>query len=368
MTIHNTIHNRLAQIRQRRGLSAAELAKQIGVSRQTIYAMEHGSYVPNTSVALKLAQALEATVEELFQLSLAPAAGHRVSIEPLPGDPAPVPGQPVQLCKVDKRMVGAAPAPVNWSFPPADAIFIDPGSVRPFEEEDLAEGRLLVAGCDPGISVLHRHLRRAGVELVVAHRNSSQSLELLKGGWVHIAGTHLRDAASGESNLPAIRKLFSRSTVAVFSFAVWEEGMVVAAGNPKGIEGVADLGRKRVRLVNREPGAGSRLLLDSQLQAAGIKPGRVQGYQAMAGGHLPAAWEVRAGHADCCIATRAAARVFGLDFIPLVSERYDFVLRQSHLKLPAAEMLLEVLQRSAFRRELELLGGYDTSCTGKRIC
>lgn len=362
-----TIHNALAQIRKRRGFSAAELAKQVGISRQTVYAMEHGNYIPNTSVALKLAHALEVTVEELFQLSLTPPADHTLSIQPLPGDPAPAPGQPVQLCQVDKKLVGAAPAPINWSLPPADAIFVDPNSARPFEEENLAEGRLLVAGCDPGISVLHRHLRRAGVELVVAHRNSSQSLELLKGGWVHIAGTHLHDEASGESNLPAIRKLFPRPTVAVFSFAVWEEGIVVAAGNPKEITGVDHLERKQIRLVNREPGAGSRLLLDAQLQAAGIEAARVQGYQQIARGHLPAAWEVRAGNADCCIATRAAARVFGLDFIPLVSERYDFVLRRSHLKLPAAEMLLEILQRSAFRRELELLGGYDTSTTGKRI-
>jgi putative molybdopterin biosynthesis protein len=362
-----TIHNTLAEVRQRRGFSAAELAKQVGVSRQTIYAMEHGNYVPNTSVALKLAQALEVKVEELFQLSLEAAPAQALSIEPLPGDSAPVPGQPVQLCKVEKRLVGAAPAPVNWSFPPADAIFENPRLVRPFDEEDLGEGRLLVAGCDPGISVLHRHLRRSGVELVVAHRNSSQALELLKGSWVHAAGTHLRDEATGESNLPAIRKLFPRSAVAVFSFAVWEEGIVVGPGNPKDIKGVDDLARKDVRLVNREPGAGSRLLLDSQLAASGIETRRVQGYQEIARGHLPAAWEVRTGNADCCIATLAAARVFGLDFIPLVSERYDFVLRQSHLKLPAAEMLLETLQRSAFRRELELLGGYDTSSTGKRI-
>jgi len=362
-----TIRNTLAQVRQRRGFSAADLAKRIGVSRQTIYAIEHGSYVPNTSVTLKLAQALEVTVEDLFQLSLTPVPNRALSIQPLPGDPAPVPGQPVQLCKVEKRLVGAAPAPVNWSFPPADAIFESADSALPFEEEDLLEGRLLVAGCDPGISVLRRHLRRAGVELVVAHRNSTQALDLLKRGWVHLAGTHLRDAASGESNLPVVRKLFPRSTVAVFSFAVWEEGIVVASGNPRGIKTVDDLTRKKIRLVNRESGAGSRLLLDSQLEAAGIETARVQGYQQLASGHLPAAWEVRTGNADCCIATRAAARVFGLDFVPLVTERYDFVVRQTHLKLPAAETLLEILQRSAFRRELELLGGYDTSSTGKRI-
>ena len=87
----------------------------------------------------------------------------------------------------------------------------------------------------------------------------------------------------------------------------------------------------------------------------------------MAGGHLPAAWQVRSGDADGCIATRAAARAFGLDFIPLVSERYDLAIRRQHLDHPPVQALLDTLNRASFRRELEGLGGYDTSSAGCRL-
>jgi len=239
--------------------------------------------------------------------------------------------------------------------------------VQVYRADDDFRNRILVAGCDPGISVLAHHVRAAGVELVLAHRNSSQALALLKGGAVHIAGTHLRDQASGESNLPQIARIFPHKAVAVISFAVWEEGIVTARGNPKGIRGMEDLARKDVRIVNREKGAGSRLLLDSHLERLKINSKGVSGYGDEAAGHLSAAWQVRTGGADCCIATRAAARVFGLGFIPLVSERYDFAIRRKHLELPAIQTLLDTLNRGSFRRELEGIGGYDTRSSGQRM-
>ena len=128
--------------------------------------------------------------------------------------------------------------------------------VRIYHADGDFRNRILVAGCDPGISVLARHVQLAGVELVLAHRNSSQALSLLKQGRVHIAGTHLRDEGTGESNIPEITRLFPKKAVAVISFAVWEEGILTARGNPKGIRGIEDLGRKDVCIVNREQGAG----------------------------------------------------------------------------------------------------------------
>jgi molybdate-binding protein len=127
------------------------------------------------------------------------------------------------------------------------------------------------------------------------------------------------------------------------------------------------LARRDVAIVNREPGAGSRMLLDAQLHRLGIAGKKVRGYDRMAGGHLPAAWQVRSGDADGCIATRAAARAFGLDFIPLVSERYDLAIRRQHLDHPPVQALLDTLNRASFRRELEGLGGYDTSSAGCRL-
>lgn len=369
------VETRLATLRQKRGISASHLAAAAGVSRQTIYAMEAGSYVPNTAVALRLARALEATVEELFSLPEQAAPGELRTEDAtlLAGGESPQKGQAVQLCRVDRRLVASAPYPAPWYLPVSDGVLTgrearrEKARVQIFDPDQRFANRILIAGCDPGISVLARHVQAAGIELVAAHRNSSQALALLKQGWVHIAGTHLRDAATGESNLPAISGLFPKSRVAVISFAVWEQGLVTARHNPKSIRGVADLVRPDVTIVNREAGAGSRFLLDSQLKRLGIDARNIRGYDREAHGHLPAAWHVYSRLADCCVATRAAARVFGLGFVPLMSERYDLAIRKQHLDLLGIQALLDTLGRSSFRRELESAGGYDTSSAGRRI-
>jgi putative molybdopterin biosynthesis protein len=363
------IENHLASVRQKRGLSAAQLARLANVSRQTIYAIEAGSYIPNTTVALRLARVLETQVEHLFSLpgDAAPPELRMERVKLLPGSGHPAPGQPVQLCRVGQQMIASAAVAAPWYFPASDAVMAGPSKVQVFHEQDDFGGRLLVAGCDPAISVLGRHAQASGVELVLAHRNSSRSLALLKEGLVHVAGTHLRDESSGESNLPEIGRLFPKRSVAVITFAEWEEGIVTACGNPKSIRGIEDLARADIAIVNREEGAGSRRLLDTRLAQLGIDSGRVRGYESEAPGHLPAAWQVRSGAADCCIATRAAARVFGLGFIPLAGERYDLAIRRRDLDLPAVAALLDVLSRAAFRRELEGLGGYDTRGTGDRM-
>ena len=150
----------------------------------------------------------------------------------------------------------------------------------------------------------------------------------------------------------------------VVTFARWEEGLVVAADNPKGIRKVEDLARKNVRFVNREPGSGSRALLDRLLAASGIDSGRVHGYDRVAYGHLAAAHCVASNGADACLATRSAAKTFGLGFLPLHSERYDLVMRRRTTELPPVKAFLDVLQRATLRRKLEVLAGYDTSQTG----
>ena len=369
------IETSLGTLRRKRGLSAIQLAATVGVSRQTIYAMEAGTYVPNTAVALRLARALDTTVEELFSL---PGGEPEPNLRSerailLPGSAIVQEGQTVQLCRVEKRLMASAPSPVPWYFPATDAVIADkPGRqgktrVQIFQAEDDFTNRILVAGCDPGISVLSRHVQAAGIELVLAHRNSSQALALLKERCVHVAGTHLRDEACGESNLPQIGRLFPKNSVAVIAFAVWEEGILTARGNPKHVRGIEDFSRQDVSIVNREKGSGSRALLDSRLQRARIESQSVRGYDQLALGHLPAAWQVQTGAVDCCLATRAVARVFGLDFIPLMSERYDLVIRKQHLELPRIQNLFDTLSRLGFRRELEGLGGYDTRVAGQRM-
>lgn len=373
------IENRLAELRLKRGIPAAALAKMAGVSRQTIYAIEAGGFTPNTAAALRLARALEAGVEELFRLpDVAPAPPEPLSEEalPLPGGEPPEPGQPVQLCRVDRRLIAVGPSPAPWYLPLSHGVVTRQTAaagrpakamVQLLDDAGDPASRILVAGCDPAMSLLERALLPAGVEVVLVHRNSSQALQLLKDGCVHIAGTHLRDQASGESNLPTVRRMFAKGAAAVISFSIWEEGIVLPRGNPKGIRAIACLARPDVEIVNRESGAGSRLLLDAELNRAGIATRGIRGYGRLAAGHLQAAWEVHRRAADCCIATRAAAKVFGLEFLPLASERYDLVIRRKHLQLRAIQTLLDTLNRSRFRRELELLGGYDTRGAGARM-
>lgn len=363
----------VARFRRERGLSANELALAAGVSRQTIYAIEAGTYIPNTSVSLQLARALDSTVEELFTLRQASPPQRSEHPALLPDAQNPARGQGVQLCRVDDKLIACSPSPVPWVFPPADAVVIDKrrharkALVHLFQPDSDFENRVLVAGCDPGISILSRHVRNAGVEMVLAQRNSSQALSLLEQGCVHIAGTHLRDEATGDSNIDEVRRRFAQNSVAVISFAVWEEGLVTAPGNPKGIKGVADLSRPQISIVNREEGSGSRALLDAQLQNLGISAEKVRGFERLADGHLAASWQVHSGAVDCCVSTRAAAHLFGLHFVPLVSERYDLVIRRKHLDLPRIQTLLEVLSRSAFRRELQGFGGYDSTVAGRRV-
>jgi putative molybdopterin biosynthesis protein len=368
------IETNLSKLRRKRGFSAIHLASMVGVSRQTIYAMEAGTYIPNTAVALRLARALDTSVEELFALtdSVGPRKLRSERATLLPGSATPKAGQAVQLCRVDERLVASAPSPAPWFFPATDAVLSDElqrrgkTRVQIFQSEGDFTNRILVAGCDPGISVLSRHVQAAGIELVLAHRNSSQALALLKDGCIHVAGTHLKDDVTGESNLPQIRRVFPKNSVAVISFAVWEEGILTASGNPKSISGIEDFTRD-ISIVNREEGSGSRTLLDSQLKRMGIESRRVRGYDHLASGHLSAAWQVQSGAVDCCLATRAAARLLGLHFIPLVSERYDLVIRKQHLDLPRMQNLLDTLSRSGFRRELEGFGGYDARVAGQRV-
>lgn len=367
------IQNRMAAIRRERGISAVALASQVGVSRQTIYAIEAGSYVPNTAITLQLARALDVAVEDLFALEAEAPLEQKRSVEVLAAGTSMRPGQALRLCRVGKKTMAVYASPVPSYLPAADGVLLEAegkakATIQSFEDEDAPAKRLLVAGCDPGISVLAQHAARdAGIEIVAAGCSSLQALKWLREGKVHIAGSHLRDEATGESNVAAVRRVFPRGGYRMVTFAAWEAGLVVARGNPKDIRGVADLGRPDVTLINREAGAGSRFLLDHHLRLCGVGAQQVRGYHDIARGHLPAALHVYAGKADVCVATSAAARAFGLDFLPLASEQYDLVIPRRYDNLPTVQTLLDLLNRARLRRQLEALGGYDTSCTGQVV-
>ena len=365
------VENRLGQIRKSRGVGASDLARRVRVSRQTIYAIEAGTYVPNTEVALNLARELEVSVDELFSLQ----EGAQTSPESLSSEvlsaTAPAKGQPVRICQIGSRWVSVPVSASPYYMPEADGIIKRTAKANGradlvvFAKDEAAQKRLVLAGCDPATGLLSRMVEKvSGVEIVSAAASSKLALSWLSEGKVHIAGSHLEDPKTGEFNLPFIRKQFPDEDFTVVTFARWEEGLVIAPGNPKNVRKVEDLARKNLRFVNREPGSGSRGLLDKLLASAGMDATRVQGYDRVAYGHLAAAYCVLSRDADTCLATRSAAQTFGLDFIPLHSERYDLVMRKRTADLPAVKSFLDVLQRATLRRKLEVLAGYDTTQTG----
>jgi molybdopterin molybdotransferase/putative molybdopterin biosynthesis protein len=369
--VKTRVENRLAQIRKSRGVGASDLARRVHVSRQTIYAIEAGTYVPNTEVALNLAHELEVTVDELFALHQGSGKSPEYLAVEMLSAAAPSKRQPVRICQIGARWVGVPVSASPYYMPEADGVIQRTGRTNAradlvvFAKDEAAQKRLMLAGCDPATGLLSRMVEKiSGVEIVSAAASSKLALTWLAEGKVHIAGSHLEDPKTGEFNLPFIRKQFPGEDFSVVTFARWEEGLVIASGNPKGLRKIEDLARKSVRFVNREPGSGSRALLDKLLEKTGLDSQKIQGYDRIAYGHLAAAYCVVSRSADACLATRSAAQTFGLDFIPLRSERYDLVMRKRTADLPAVKAFLDVLQRATLRRKLEVLAGYDTSQTG----
>jgi molybdopterin molybdotransferase/putative molybdopterin biosynthesis protein len=367
------VENRVAELRKARGVAASDLARRVGVSRQTIYAIEAGTYVPNTEVALRLARELEVPVDELFSLARpAEASSHSVRAEVLTAAPAGE-GQAVRVCRVASRWVSVPVIASPYYIPEADGIIQQErrGETRvEFSgfDKDAAHKRLVIAGCDPATGLLARMVERvSGVEVVSAAASSRLALRWLKEEKIHVAGSHLEDAKTGQFNLPFLRKEFAGEDLCIVTFARWEEGLVVPGGNPKQIRKVEDLARKDVRFINREPGSGSRALLDRLLAENGIESRRVHGYDRVGFGHLAAAYAVLSREADVCLATRSAAKAFALPFVPLHTERYDLIMRRRTADLPAMKALLDVLQRAALRRKVEMLAGYDTSEMGSVV-
>jgi molybdate-binding protein len=166
--------------------------------------------------------------------------------------------------------------------------------------------------------------------------------------------------------LPFLKRALKGSGYEVVTFATWEEGFLVRPGNPKSIRAAADLAEAAVTLANREEGAGARILLDQRLRAAGIDPAHVRGYDRIVSSHFEVARAVAEHQTDVGVGIRSAAQLFGLDFVPLQAARYDLVVPKAYLKShPTLAHLFETLVSRPFRNEIEALGGYDTTETGK---
>lgn len=230
-------------------------------------------------------------------------------------------------------------------------------------------GRTIVAigSHDLVLDVAASALRAADPLLTLAGSNvgSLGGLVALRDGLCHLAGSHLLDPATGEYTLPYVEKVLGREDVAVVRLVHRDQGLIVAPGNPLGLTGIEDL--PRVRYVNRQRGAGTRVLLDHELARRGIDPADVDGYTREEHTHLAVAAAVAAGRADAGLGILAAARAFGLDFVPVAREPYDLVLRASTVDDPLLTPLWELMASEAFRSQVEALGGYGCTEMGRRI-
>ena len=373
----SNIDNRLRSTRTGKGLSQGALAAKAGITRQAVYAIENNQYLPTTAVALRLAGALDCRVEDLFSLI---SSGETIEGEWVSDRPAEN-RMRVKVARIGNRTVVRPVKDLGHLLNfivPADGLIVGPveSKVRhhgkPVRVELLQDRRMIddavvVAGCDPAIYLAGEYLRRrqARTSVIGWPMGSGAALEAMKRGEVHVAGLHIVDPKTGESNLPYLRKHVNVDACTIVTFAAWEEGFLVRRGNPKGIREVADLARKDVVIVNRERGAGARLLLDQRLARAGLRESKVNGYDRMASSHLEVANLVHLGQADVGMGVRSAAKLLDLDFIPLQEERYDLVIPTKFLSSHAGLMhLLETIVSRAFRSEIEALGGYDTRETG----
>jgi len=223
---------------------------------------------------------------------------------------------------------------------------------------------LAVGSHDVALDLLAGRLAVHDVELVSAHVGSIAGLVALRERSAHLAGTHVPDPGSATYNDAAVRRYGPRGPVALVRLAEREQGLLVARGNPLGITSLADVARTRARYVNRQPDAGTRILLDALLARNRIRPESVVGYDRMEFSHLAVAQLVANGDADTGLAIRAAAQAFALDFMPVAWEPYELAVPVRSLEEPRIARLIAILREPAFRAEVQALGGYDCAHAG----
>ncbi len=227
---------------------------------------------------------------------------------------------------------------------------------------DLLAQHLAELSGDPDPSNPDRSTQR---RFVSANAGSLGGLVALRRGEAHVAGSHLIDPATGEYNLSYIKQYLPNVPVVVVTLLRREQGLMVAKGNPKNITSLADVARSDVRIVNRQRGAGTRVLLDYRLKEWGIEPASVQGYQREEYTHLAVAAAVQSGVADCGLGVRAAARALDLDFVSIEWERYDFVIPKQFYESDLLQPLLTLIRSESFRNVVKELEGYDPGPMGE---
>jgi putative molybdopterin biosynthesis protein len=288
----------------------------------------------------------------------------------------------VTVGRVGERMI-AAPltrgAGVITSLVRADGIVLIPAGVQGLQIGETVTVRLyrsltdvertiLVLGShDLTIDLMAQFLSQRDSRLSSANLGSQGGLVALRRGEAHLAGSHLLDPESGEYNLSYIEKYLPGVPVVVVGYVTREQGLIVLPGNPKDLTDLTDLVKEGVTFINRQQGAGTRILLDYYLGELGIDKDTITGYEREEYTHLSVAAAISSGAVDCGLGIMAAADALNLDFIPLYNEQFDLVIPLEHYESTKLAPLLELLHKPEFRDAVDALAGYDTAPMGKII-
>lgn len=358
--------------RQARGLSQQQLAGMAGVSRQAVSAVESGQSDPSLRVALALARALGLSVEEVFGPSAPNALVVARVVAPLGGEGARVTLAPMGDGFVALPLSGATTT--RAGFVPATGLAAGAGvpgngsggsgQVRPISPP---RPTLIAAGCDPALPLLEGPLGLLDPPVAFSWWPcpSRQALRLAADGVVHVAGAHLL-GQSGEYNTgPAAEALPQGAEV--IGFCSWREGLVLRPDLSNGVGGVGDLTRRGLRLVNREPGAEARSVLDRELARLGIDGSELPGYGTQVTGHLQVAEAIAAGLADAGVASEPAALAYGLAFLPLSVEHFDLVIPAVQAGSREVQGLMKVLSSRWLLDQVASLPGYDPKRCGAHV-
>ena len=239
--------------------------------------------------------------------------------------------------------------------------------LRPLEE---VENTIVAIGShDLTLDLMANALRRTnpGLTLSSSHIGSLGGLIALRRGEAHLAGSHLLDETTNEYNVSFIRRYLPDVPVVLVNLVSRIQGLMVPPGNPLSIQALEDLARPEVSFVNRQRGSGTRVLLDYKLKEMGIPPERVAGYEREEYSHLAVAAAVKSGSVSTGLGILSAATALGLEFIPLMDERYDLVIPKVHYESDLLQPLLALLHKEGFRQEVDALGGYRTEDMGRVV-
>ncbi|MBU1344121.1 MAG: helix-turn-helix domain-containing protein [Proteobacteria bacterium] len=358
---------RLKEIRNGKKITQTQLADLVGIKRQAIYDLEVGRYLPNTSVALRLARVLGCNVEDIFyEIS---QNSHPIALVDYHGATDPR----VNVAKIRNKLFAYSLSGANSimeEMKGADGL-LEPGNNRVtlLKSNEQVENTALLMGCDPAFSILGHYVQKnhTNADLLCRFASSGKALSLLATGQAHIAGIHMHSKGSIDGNQEFIHNSLKNFKGLLVAFSTFEEGLMVALGNPLNIREPSDLAQKEIRFVNREKGAALRDLLDDCLCKSNIPFAAVNGYNDIVTNHSHGAQRILHGICDAALGLHAVATAFNLGFVPISQVRCDLVIPQDLLSHTGVKIALDTLQKKTFRNELNCLPGYDAACTGKTI-